>query len=95
MKSNGYSCSYFLFYFCYEIMYVELFHIVALRLWGMERGLERNAQVTTPGGLGFGRGPIGVGFSMGVGRGYPHDMVKPHWPRALITSPQLRPTIPL
>ncbi|MFS8024310.1 hypothetical protein Hanom_Chr16g01461721 [Helianthus anomalus] len=38
-----------------------------------------------PGGLGFGRGPIGVGFSSGVGRGYPHDMVKPHWPRALAT----------
>ncbi|MFS7992217.1 hypothetical protein Hanom_Chr12g01079671 [Helianthus anomalus] len=76
-------------------MYVDLFHIVALRLWGMGRGLERNAQVTTPGGLGFGRGPIGVGYSMGVGRGYPHDMVKPHWPRALTTSPQLRPTIPL
>ncbi|MFS7914538.1 hypothetical protein Hanom_Chr02g00154611 [Helianthus anomalus] len=35
--------------------------------WGLGRGLERNAQVTTPGGLGFGRGPIGVRFSLGVG----------------------------
>ncbi|MFS8031831.1 hypothetical protein Hanom_Chr17g01550541 [Helianthus anomalus] len=51
----------------------------------MGRGLERNAQVTTPGGLGFRRGPIGVGFSPSVGRGYPHDLVKPHWPRALAT----------
>ncbi|MFS7980872.1 hypothetical protein Hanom_Chr10g00944281 [Helianthus anomalus] len=59
------------------------------------RGLERNAQVTTPGGFGFGRGPIGMGFSPGVGRGYPHNMVKSHWPRALATPPQPRPTIPL
>ncbi|KAJ0683386.1 hypothetical protein HanPI659440_Chr16g0657741 [Helianthus annuus] len=62
---------------------------------GLGRGLERNAQVIIPGGLGFGRGPIGVGFSPGVGRGYPHDMVKLHWPRALATPPQPRPTIPL
>ncbi|MFS7934592.1 hypothetical protein Hanom_Chr05g00393391 [Helianthus anomalus] len=45
---------------------------------GLGRGLERNAQVTILGGLGFERGPIGVRFSPGVGRGYPHDMVKPH-----------------
>ncbi|MFS7975158.1 hypothetical protein Hanom_Chr10g00877131 [Helianthus anomalus] len=36
-----------------------------------------------PGGLGLGRGPLGWGFSLGVGRGYPHDMTEPHWPRAL------------
>ncbi|KAJ0666142.1 putative P-type Ca(2+) transporter [Helianthus annuus] len=44
-----------------------------LRLWGIGRGLGRglgtNAQVTTPGGLGFRRGPLGGGFSPGVGRG--------------------------
>ncbi|MFS7936806.1 hypothetical protein Hanom_Chr05g00420111 [Helianthus anomalus] len=50
---------------------------------GLGRGLGTNAQVTTPGGLGFQRGPFGVGFSPGVGRGYPHDMAEPHWPRAL------------
>ncbi|MFS7983760.1 hypothetical protein Hanom_Chr11g00978301 [Helianthus anomalus] len=67
----------------------------ALTLRGMGRGLERNAQVTTPCGLGFGCGPIGVGCSPGVGRGYPHDMVKPHWSRTLATPPKPRPTIPL
>ncbi|MFS8028089.1 hypothetical protein Hanom_Chr16g01506391 [Helianthus anomalus] len=46
---------------------------------GLGRGLERNVQVTTPGGFGLGRGPTGMGFSPGVRRGYPHDMVKPHW----------------
>ncbi|MFS8001884.1 hypothetical protein Hanom_Chr13g01195561 [Helianthus anomalus] len=40
-------------------------------------------QVTTPGGLGFQRGPLGRGFSSGIGRGYPHDMAGSHWPRAL------------
>ncbi|MFS7941119.1 hypothetical protein Hanom_Chr05g00472401 [Helianthus anomalus] len=49
----------------------------------MGRGLGTNAQVTTPGGLGFRRGPLGGGFSPGVRRGYPHDMAEPHWPRAL------------
>ncbi|MFS8013434.1 hypothetical protein Hanom_Chr14g01332921 [Helianthus anomalus] len=49
----------------------------------MVRGLGTNAQVTTPGGLRFQRGPFGVGFSPGVRRGYPHDMTEPHWPRAL------------
>ncbi|KAJ0595200.1 putative PWWP domain containing protein PWWP2 [Helianthus annuus] len=43
-----------------------------VRLWGMGRGLGRglgtNAQVTTPGGLGFRRGLLGGGFSPGVGR---------------------------
>ncbi|MFS7928204.1 hypothetical protein Hanom_Chr04g00318021 [Helianthus anomalus] len=41
---------------------------------GLGRGLGINAQVTTPGGLGFRRGPFGVGFRPGVGRSYPHDM---------------------
>ncbi|MFS7941122.1 hypothetical protein Hanom_Chr05g00472451 [Helianthus anomalus] len=50
---------------------------------GLGRGLGTNAQVTTPGGLGFRRGPLGGGFSPGVGQGYPHDMAKSHWPRAL------------
>ncbi|KAJ0755297.1 hypothetical protein HanPI659440_Chr09g0356441 [Helianthus annuus] len=43
-------------------------HFLSLRLWGMGRGLGANAQVTTPGGLGFRRGPLGGGFSPGVGR---------------------------
>ncbi|MFS7976634.1 hypothetical protein Hanom_Chr10g00894671 [Helianthus anomalus] len=47
------------------------------------RGLGTNAHVTTPGGLGFRRDPLGGGFSPGVGRDYPHDMAEPHWPRAL------------
>ncbi|MFS8022055.1 hypothetical protein Hanom_Chr16g01434931 [Helianthus anomalus] len=51
----------------------------------MGRGLERNVQVTILGELGFGRDSIGVGFSPSVGRSYPHDMVKPHWLRALAT----------
>ncbi|MFS7934417.1 hypothetical protein Hanom_Chr05g00391331 [Helianthus anomalus] len=48
-------------------------------------GLGTNAQVTTTGGLGFRRGPFGVGFRPGVGRSYPHDVAEPHWPRALAT----------
>ncbi|MFS7971569.1 hypothetical protein Hanom_Chr09g00834421 [Helianthus anomalus] len=50
---------------------------------GLGRGLERNAQVTTPGGLGFGRGPLGGSFSPGVGRGYETDMAGYHWPTKL------------
>ncbi|MFS7975580.1 hypothetical protein Hanom_Chr10g00882231 [Helianthus anomalus] len=34
---------------------------------GLGRGLERNAQVTIPGGLGFGRGPLGGSLRPGVG----------------------------
>ncbi|KAJ0510581.1 hypothetical protein HanIR_Chr11g0542401 [Helianthus annuus] len=34
---------------------------------GLERGLKRNAQVTTLGGLGFGRGPLGGSLRPGVG----------------------------
>ncbi|MFS7919464.1 hypothetical protein Hanom_Chr03g00212961 [Helianthus anomalus] len=45
--------------------------------WGLGCGLGTNAHVTTPGGLGFGRGPLSGGFSPGVGRGYPHDMAEP------------------
>ncbi|KAJ0495324.1 hypothetical protein HanIR_Chr12g0607571 [Helianthus annuus] len=48
------------------------------RLW---RGLGTNVQVTTLGGLGFQRGPLGVGFSPCVGRSYQDDMVGFHWPR--------------
>ncbi|MFS7949498.1 hypothetical protein Hanom_Chr06g00572261 [Helianthus anomalus] len=62
---------------------------------GVGGGLGTNAQVTTPGGLGFQYGPFGVGFSPDVGRGYPHDMAEPHWPRALATPPQSPPTIPI
>ncbi|MFS8033193.1 hypothetical protein Hanom_Chr17g01566631 [Helianthus anomalus] len=32
-----------------------------------------------PGGLGFGRGPLGGGFSPGVGRGYETDMAGSDW----------------
>ncbi|MFS7952241.1 hypothetical protein Hanom_Chr07g00604631 [Helianthus anomalus] len=50
---------------------------------GLGRGLCTNAHVIILGGLGFRRGPLGGGFNPGVGRGYPHDMAKPHWPRVL------------
>ncbi|KAF5804646.1 hypothetical protein HanXRQr2_Chr05g0199511 [Helianthus annuus] len=33
----------------------------------MGRGLGTNAHVTTPGGLGFGCGPLGGGFSPALG----------------------------
>ncbi|MFS7960412.1 hypothetical protein Hanom_Chr08g00702901 [Helianthus anomalus] len=36
---------------------------------GLGRGLGENAQATTPGGLGLGRGRWGLGFKPGVGRG--------------------------
>ncbi|MFS8003762.1 hypothetical protein Hanom_Chr13g01217731 [Helianthus anomalus] len=52
---------------------------------GLGRGLGLNAQVTTPGGLGFRCGPFGVGFRPGVGWSNPHDMAKPYWSRALAT----------
>ncbi|MFS7914792.1 hypothetical protein Hanom_Chr02g00157671 [Helianthus anomalus] len=51
--------------------------------WGVRRGLGTNAHVTIPGGLGFRRGPLGGGFSSGIGRGYEHDMAEPRWPRTL------------
>ena len=35
---------------------------------GLGRGLAENAQATTPGGHGFGRGPFFVGLKPGVGR---------------------------
>ncbi|MFS8005917.1 hypothetical protein Hanom_Chr13g01243001 [Helianthus anomalus] len=50
---------------------------------GLGRGLGTNTQVTTPGGLGFWRGPIGGGFSPGVGWGYEPDMARCHWPTKL------------
>ncbi|MFS7972440.1 hypothetical protein Hanom_Chr09g00844821 [Helianthus anomalus] len=49
----------------------------------MGRGLGIHTHVTTPGGLGFRRGPLGGGFSPVVGRGYEHDMTEPRWPRLL------------
>ncbi|MFS7912568.1 hypothetical protein Hanom_Chr02g00131451 [Helianthus anomalus] len=55
----------------------------------MGRGSGINAQVTISGGLGFRRGPFGVGFRPGVGLGNPHDMAEPHWPRALATPPRI------
>ncbi|MFS7903258.1 hypothetical protein Hanom_Chr01g00021931 [Helianthus anomalus] len=45
----------------------------------MGRGLAINAQVTTPGGLGFRRGPLGGSFSPDMGRGYETDMVRSDW----------------
>ncbi|KAJ0494022.1 hypothetical protein HanIR_Chr12g0592701 [Helianthus annuus] len=59
------------------------------RLW---RGLGTNAQVTTPGGLGFRRGPLGWGFSPGVGRGYQNDMAGSHWPRQIAVWASRWPT---
>ncbi|MFS8002386.1 hypothetical protein Hanom_Chr13g01201481 [Helianthus anomalus] len=47
---------------------------------GYEVGLGTNTHLTIPGELGFGRGLLGGRFSPGVGWGYPHDMMKPHWP---------------
>ncbi|MFS8005626.1 hypothetical protein Hanom_Chr13g01239541 [Helianthus anomalus] len=41
----------------------------------MGRGLERNAQVTIPGGLGFGCGPLGGSLRPGVGHAS-----DPMWP---------------
>ncbi|MFS7916314.1 hypothetical protein Hanom_Chr02g00175681 [Helianthus anomalus] len=56
----------------FMLSYLNVIRLRALRLWGMGRGLGRglgtNAQVTTPGGLGFRHGPLGGGFSLGVGR---------------------------
>ncbi|MFS7994359.1 hypothetical protein Hanom_Chr12g01105001 [Helianthus anomalus] len=43
------------------------------------RGLGTNAHLTTPGGIGFGRGPLGGGFNPGVGRGYETDMAGSDW----------------
>ncbi|MFS7920619.1 hypothetical protein Hanom_Chr03g00226981 [Helianthus anomalus] len=41
----------------------------------MGRGLERNTQVITPGGLGFGCGPLGGSLRPGVGHAS-----DPMWP---------------
>ncbi|MFS7968668.1 hypothetical protein Hanom_Chr09g00800321 [Helianthus anomalus] len=43
-------------------------HFLPLRLWVWGGVLGTNAQVTTPGGLGFRRRPLGGGFSPGVRR---------------------------
>ncbi|KAJ0507976.1 hypothetical protein HanIR_Chr11g0512191 [Helianthus annuus] len=50
---------------------------------GYGAGVGYKRHVTTLGGLGFRRGPLGGGFSPDVGRGYEHDMAEPRWPRAL------------
>ncbi|MFS7988012.1 hypothetical protein Hanom_Chr11g01029551 [Helianthus anomalus] len=56
---------------------------ILIRLWVMGRelgrGLNTNAHLTTSGGLRFGRGPLGRGFSRGVGRGYETDMAGSDW----------------
>ncbi|MFS7913848.1 hypothetical protein Hanom_Chr02g00146571 [Helianthus anomalus] len=44
---------------------------------GVGAWLGTNAHVTTPGVLGFRCGPLGEGFSPGVGRSYEHDMAEP------------------
>ncbi|MFS7943023.1 hypothetical protein Hanom_Chr06g00495401 [Helianthus anomalus] len=50
---------------------------------GLWHGLGTNAQVTTPGGLGFRRGPLGGGFSPGTGVvawvGYKRPSHHPGW----------------
>ncbi|MFS7900601.1 hypothetical protein Hanom_Chr03g00233761 [Helianthus anomalus] len=47
-------------------------------MWrGLGRGLGTNAHVTTPGGLGFGRDPLGGVSARALGG--PHDMVEPHY----------------
>ncbi|KAJ0868071.1 hypothetical protein HanRHA438_Chr12g0570411 [Helianthus annuus] len=67
-----------------------------IRICGMGRrlcrGLGTNAQVTTPGELRFRRGPLGGGFSPGVGRGYQNDMVGSHWPRQVAVWASRLPT---
>ncbi|MFS7913685.1 hypothetical protein Hanom_Chr02g00144561 [Helianthus anomalus] len=53
--------------------------------WGWGVGWVQTPKSPPRVGLaGFWRGPLGGGFSLGVGRGYPHDMAEPHWPRALV-----------
>ncbi|MFS7930897.1 hypothetical protein Hanom_Chr04g00349671 [Helianthus anomalus] len=42
---------------------------------GLEHGLPENARATTPGGLGFGRGPRGGSLRPGVGHAS-----DPMWP---------------
>ncbi|MFS8014955.1 hypothetical protein Hanom_Chr15g01350741 [Helianthus anomalus] len=44
---------------------------------GLGRGLERNAQVTTSGGLGFGRGRGPLGGSLRPGVGHASDPMCP------------------
>ncbi|MFS8030066.1 hypothetical protein Hanom_Chr17g01529731 [Helianthus anomalus] len=65
---------------------------VSVRGRGLWRGLGTNAQVTTPGGLGFRRDPLGGGFSPGVGRGYQDDMAGSHWPRQVAVWASRWPT---
>ncbi|KAJ0589597.1 hypothetical protein HanIR_Chr04g0188041 [Helianthus annuus] len=46
---------------------------------GFRRGWAENAQATTPGGHGFGRGPFFVGLKPGVGRSGQADMAGSNW----------------
>ncbi|MFS8012159.1 hypothetical protein Hanom_Chr14g01317581 [Helianthus anomalus] len=48
---------------------------------GFGRGWAENAQATTPGGHGFGRGPFFVGFKPGVGRSGQADTAGCEWPK--------------
>ncbi|KAJ0491701.1 hypothetical protein HanIR_Chr12g0566701 [Helianthus annuus] len=66
-----------MFYINIILLYKSIKNTISnkiVRLWGMGRGLGRglgtNAQVTTPGGLGFGCGPLGGGFSLCVGHAW-------------------------
>ncbi|MFS7918847.1 hypothetical protein Hanom_Chr03g00205971 [Helianthus anomalus] len=58
---------------------------------GLWRGLGINVQVTTLGGLGFRRGPLGGGFSLGIGWGYQDDMTGSHWPRQVAIGSRPKP----
>ncbi|KAM0027805.1 hypothetical protein Hdeb2414_s0019g00544551 [Helianthus debilis subsp. tardiflorus] len=43
------------------------------------RGLGENTQVTTPGGLGLWRGPLGLGFQAGRGAVWRSELAYSHW----------------
>ncbi|MFS8032000.1 hypothetical protein Hanom_Chr17g01552491 [Helianthus anomalus] len=47
---------------------------------GVGAGWAENAQATTPGELGFRRGPKGGSLKPGVGRVYQYDMAGSRWP---------------
>ncbi|MFS7958578.1 hypothetical protein Hanom_Chr07g00680281 [Helianthus anomalus] len=50
---------------------------------GMGLGLGENAQATTLGWLGLGRGPWGLGLITGVGRGKQGHMTGCQWPKQI------------
>ncbi|KAJ0494304.1 hypothetical protein HanIR_Chr12g0595921 [Helianthus annuus] len=66
-----------------------------IRLWGMGQGLRRglgiNAQVTTPGGLGFRRGLLGGSFSPGVLPSH-YKTLQPHRLSTSLPQPFTPPT---